>query len=353
MFLGSGDVRSLALSPDGRTGLAGADDQIARLWDLTKRRVIEPLMRHEARITAVAMSHDGKMFVTSDDRGVVRLWDTADRSRPRHEVQCAGWISCAAFAPDDRTALIGVSYLANVAGKTTQSLVMWDTQTGKLIGAPLRHEAAAFSAMFSPDGRTFVTGDATGSRLWDRASLTVLAGPMGGTDAVPGAFYPNGKDILLVKDGIAQIWDTAANRLTGQPPFHPEGGIERVALAPDGRTILISGPERLARTWDVATGKAIGPPIVLDRVLPVAVFPNGRTLAVGGSGGRIVVWTLPEPMPGTAQRLRLWVELLTGMQLDRRGAVSALDSDALRSHRQELDEQGGPPAIPIVPTTAD
>ncbi len=353
VFLGTGDLRSLALSPDGRTGLTASDDQAARLWDLTTRRVIEPLLRHEAKVGAVAMSHDGKMFVTADDRGIARLWNRADRSRPRHELKCAGWICCAGFSPDDRTALIGVSFLAGVPGKSAESLVLWDTQTGKEIGDPLRHEAAVFSALFSPDGQTIATGDAAGVRLWDRVTRRVLAGPVGGSSAVPVAFYPNGKDILLVKDGIAQVWDTAANRLTGQPPFHPEGGIRKVALAPDGRTVLISGPERLARLWDVATGKAIGPPIVLDGARPVAVFPNGHTLAVGGAGGRIVVWDVPEPMLGTPQRLRLWIEVLTGMQLDSRGAVSTLDSEALRSRQQKLGEQGGPPAIPIVPTAAN
>ena len=119
-----------------------------------------------------------------------------------------------------------------------------------------------------------------------------------------------------------------------------------MALSPDGRSILISGPDRVARLWDVATGKALGSPVILDGAMPVAFSANGRTMAVSGSGGRIAVWNTPEPLAGTVERIRLWVELLAGMELDDRGVVSVLAPADLKRRQQQLALMGGPPPIP-------
>jgi hypothetical protein len=119
----------------------------------------------------------------------------------------------------------------------------------------------------------------------------------------------------------------------------------RAALSHDGRSILISGRGRVVRLWDVATGKAIGPPVVLDGASLVAASFLGQTLAVAGSGGRIVVWNAPEPLAGKVENIRLWVELITGMELDSRGMVSTLGREALRDRQERLDQQGGHPQV--------
>lgn len=48
-------------------------------------------------------------------------------------------------------------------------------------------------------------------------------------------------------------------------------------------------------------------------------------------------------MNGDAERIRCWVELLTGMELDSDGVVRDLDADALQRRRERLRELGGPP----------
>jgi eukaryotic-like serine/threonine-protein kinase len=337
-----GEISSLALGPDGQKALIGAYDRKARILDLRSRRTIEPVMSHDERVNVVAISHGGQLYLTGDDRGLVRLWDHADRVRPRHELRGAGWITSAAFSPDDRTALIGVGYMPGLAGSRPDVLV-WDTRTGKVIGDPLPHTSNAFAAGFSPDGRTFLTGDEPGTRLWDATTRQPLGEWVGGSRAVPRAFFPDGKRFLLLNQGTAQIWDTRSDTLSGPPPFHPEGRILNVALSRDGRSVLTSGPERVGRLWDVATGKALGAPVILDGARHVAISGDGQTLAVAGSAGRIVVWTAPEPLTGAVERIRLWVELLAGMELDSRGVVSALSPESLNSRRQQLEDHGGPP----------
>ncbi len=344
LFQTGGELTALALSPDGETALTGADDRTARLWDLSTRRLLEPVMSHDDRVTVSAISHDGQMYLTGDNGGLVRLWDRADRRRPRHELRCVGWISSAALSPDDRTALIGVGYVPGVERSGSKALV-WDTITGKVVGDPLPHVSGAHCAAFSPDGQTFVTSDNDGARLWASATRRPLGEPVRGPQVAPAGFFPDGKSILLLIDGFAHVWNISTGQVTGPPPFHPEGGIRHVALSPDGRSILISGPDRVARLWDVATGKAIGASVILDGANQVATSADGRTLAVSGLGGRFVVWNVPEPIPGTVETIRLWAESLAGLELDSQGVVNALGPEALRRRGQQLEEQGGPPPI--------
>jgi WD40 repeat protein len=49
-------------------------DSVARLWDLSSRRVIRNL-NHDAEVAQAAFSEDGKSAVTVDENGFVKLWD--------------------------------------------------------------------------------------------------------------------------------------------------------------------------------------------------------------------------------------------------------------------------------------
>lgn len=302
-------------------------------------------MAHDEKITVVSISHDGQTCLSGDSGGLVRLCQDSDRRSPRHELHSPGWIASAAFSPDDETAVIGVGYVVGVADAGAKALV-WDTRTGKVVGDPIPHSIGVFAIAFSPDGRTFATGDERGARLWDRATRRPIGERIGRGMAFPAAFFPDGQHILLLSQGIANVWDVASGHLTGPPAFHPEGGILRVALSQDGRSIVIRGRDRAVRLWDVATGKLLGVPVNLDGMYPVAASSKSRRFAVAGSGGRVAMWNEPEPLEGKVERIRLWVELLSGMELDSRGAVSALSPEALGRHQQQLDAAGGPPAIP-------
>src|SRR5436305_189440 len=48
------------------------------------------------------------------------------------------------------------------------------------------------------------------------------------------------------------------------PLIHSGRQVFSVAFSPDGKTILTGGQDCMARLWDVATMRPIGPPIVHD-----------------------------------------------------------------------------------------
>ena len=50
---------------------------------------------------------------------------------------------------------------------------VWDAATGKALSEPMKHDAAVFSAQFSPDGQRVVTASsAKTARVWDIPTIT-------------------------------------------------------------------------------------------------------------------------------------------------------------------------------------
>jgi hypothetical protein len=119
----------------------------------------------------------------------------------------------------------------------------------------------------------------------------------------------------------------------------------------DGKTALTATKDETAKLWDVATGKPIGPPLpsgagldLPDRGTTVAALfrPDGTALLIASWHGAHL-WAVPPPMGGDADHIRVWVEVVTGLELDASGAVVELDANAWRQRRERLQELGGGP----------
>src|SRR5262249_5188627 len=95
-------------------------------------------------------------------------------------------------------------------------------------------------------------------RLWDRESLQPLWERTDSKWVTAVAFYPEGNKALFINGGFAQVRDLATGGVIGPPRFHPGGGIHRLALSPNGQSVLVNGPDGVARLQDVATGKPLG-----------------------------------------------------------------------------------------------
>jgi WD40 repeat protein/serine/threonine protein kinase/Flp pilus assembly protein TadD len=383
-------VSCVAFSPDGkrlvtgtREGRADGRACYAYLWGAGDGQPFGQPMQHAGTITVVAFSPDGKLVLTGCSRDWSgQLWE-ADSGRPhggRLPARCM--VGVGAFSADGRTVLLGGSDRRN-----HQTARLWDVATGKPVGAPLIHEEAALTVAISPDSKTVVTGgvDKT-ARLWDAATGRQLGGPLRHDDLVESvAFSPDGRLVLTASfDRTARLWDAA----TGRPvrTLRHEDVVMRAAFSPDGRTVLTTSLDKTARLWDTATGAPVGLPWEHpDRVLCAAFSPDGRVVATGCADRQARFWAaetgmrigppLPHPGPvqviafspagdyiatacddhaarlwdvpprvtGGAERLALWVEAQTGLELDAAGAVRRLGPGVIAERRRRLDELGGPP----------
>jgi WD40 repeat protein len=341
-FGGGAPLSCVNFSPDGKALVTGSHDGIAQMWNVTTGRPSGPkLVQGGAAVVVALFSPDGEKVLTASEQGVPSLWDRATGRRRRQfgpprppRLIHHHWISSGTFTPDGRTILL----------TRREGLVeFWDAATGKAAGRPHQVKQLVLSTVaFSPDQRQILLGTTYWALLLD-AKTRCLVRKCSSQPAGRDIFYPDGKKVLLIGEDFARIWDLASNRVIGAPRFHPKRGLYHGVFSPDGQSIIISSPDGFSRLWDVATGKTLGPPVSHPAGRPVAIDPKGRMLAAGGPDGRITLWPAPRRLGGTVERVRLWMEVLTGMELDNEAAVKTLGPAALRQRQRRLNEVGGPP----------
>jgi WD40 repeat protein len=331
-------VYCVAISPDGKTIATGAADPTVRLWDAATGNPVGKALTHQASVLRVVFSRDGRTLLTACTDKTARLWDVAEGT-PREPVLAhADHVYAVAFSPDGKTVLTGCK---------DSTARLWDAATGAPRGEPLRHPNWVHAVAFSPDGKTILTGceDAT-ARLWDAATGKPLGEPLphrGPVRAV--AFSPDGGTLLTGTwdDGKARLWDTATRKPLG-PPLPHQDHVLAVAFSPDGKTIATGAWDGTVRLWDTATGKPLGPALVHQRsVRDVAFAPDGKTLLTASFDRTARTWEVPVAVEGNVNRIVLWIQVLTGTELDADGLFRDLDAATWQQRRRQLADLGGPP----------
>jgi hypothetical protein len=127
-----------------------------------------------------------------------------------------------------------------------------------------------------------------------------------------------------------------------------------IGISADSRWLLTTSREHGMRFWDLATGRAISPPVPASG-LGLAQGPYSEewapALLSDGSqafvsrGEEILAWDRPEPMSGTVDEVRARIELITAQRMDADGVVHPLDPAAWQALR--LANAAGTGASPV------
>ena len=99
------------------------------------------------------------------------------------------------------------------------------------------------------------------------------------------------------------------------------------------------------RLGDAVTGRPLGAPVQHSGPMQLmALAPDGRSVLLRDPGERtLCLWGVPVPIEGEVERIVRWTEVITGMELDAEGVVHVLDAATWHERRQRLDQLGGPP----------
>ncbi len=273
---GTAALLALEALPDHTAGtnrpyVAEPELQLDGAWRDLRERLV--LGGHESAVSRAAFSPDGKRIVTASEDKTARLWD-AETGKPIGEPLKGhlNIVSSAAFSPDGKRV---------VTASHDETARLWDAETGKPIGEPLKgHEFPLGSAAFSPDGKRIATASYDkAARLWDaetgkpigellKGHENVLSRGATVADVVSygptvAAFSPDGRRIVTAYDNkMARLWDSETGKPIGEPLEGHMGSVWSAAFSPDGKRIVtVSNTEQRARLWDAATGKPIGEPL--------------------------------------------------------------------------------------------
>jgi eukaryotic-like serine/threonine-protein kinase len=355
-----GAIMTAVFSPDGRVCLTGGTDGEARLWDAATGKPLGAPMIHRGPIHAVAFSPDGKIILTGGRdpglqshvvggvSGQARLWDAATGKLLSQPIMHQGGVLKTAFSPDGKRFLTGLAFETH----------LWDMATGRRIGDPIRFEGQVGGNAFSPDGKTVLIAVATTVRLWDAETAKPLIPPIPHRTVVNVAvFSPDGKRFLTgtglvsmepdqTTECEARLWDAATGKpLT--PPMTHKGAVMTAAFSPDGRVCLTGGAAGEARLWDAATGKPLGAPMAQGgHVFAAAFSPDGRACLTATWNGIVRRWPAPLLPVDDAERITLWIQLMTDLKFDSYNTNVYLNYEDRKKKMQRLENLGGSPFDP-------
>ena len=255
------------------------------------------------------------------------------------------------------------------------------TGAGEAVRRSLATQLAARGVNVGPSN-TMISGRADLARDGEKLVLMVTASVAAPSDAGPSEDPRPPLQQPIPLDGDIQelfetLGDAAGALLKQQTQSRPSD---------DGQVALVLEPGTSARVWHLASRRPLGPPLRLASIAqqveitaandaPSAEQPGdeqnsgetlsddnpaeqatsqpgqsvavahhaGTTLVLIGSGRTAILWRLPSPVDGTAERLMLWTQTITGMELDATGALYPLDSVSLQQRARRLEELGGWP----------
>ena len=173
------------------------------------------------------------------------------------------------------------------------------------------HKGAVTDVAFHPDGSHFITAsDDYTARIWDAYTgkqLLSLTGHEGPVTSV--AFFPDGRKVLTgSEDETSRVWDANTGeqllRLKGSRilyddiDFYDDSDIFmnrsvriRAALSSDGRFIVATSDDKIARIWDAVTGEHL---LSLEadkgKVLRAEFSPDEKRIVTSSDGDLVRIW---------------------------------------------------------------
>ncbi len=251
-----GALYSLAVSPDGKTMATGAERGEVKFWDPETGKVKATADLKSGEIRSVAYSPDGSVLAAAQSysSSLINLVDPETGSvKATLEVSKNAGIHHVAYSPDGKL-------LAAAAGGN--KVLIFDAKTGnprKTLTISERNTAGYYQDVgafaFSPDGKTLATGGSHSGFLLDvatgkiRVALPHEARANHEDQVAAVAFSRDGKLVATAsQNGEAKLWDAATGKL--KATLKGQYAFSVIAFSPDGG-LVAAGASDSTKIYEV------------------------------------------------------------------------------------------------------
>lgn len=279
-------VSYISFSPDGLTLTSGDSHGRDFLWDVQTQQHKDTFTRNSGGI--VAFSHDKHTFASVSGPSI-RLWDAHTGARKMTIWGHTGYVTSVAFSPDSATLASG-SKPPNSSENPGAMIRLWDTKTGNQRLAFIGGEHSVDSVAFSTDGETLVSTSGAIIRLWDvktgKRKATLTTYPEDARHRVytrSVAFSPDGRTFVSGDEGDEynrknynriRVFDVETGKHLDTLTGHT-GGVKSLAYSDDGMTLASGSADGTTLLWKMASA-----PAARLRITPLSVEapPSGEQL---------------------------------------------------------------------------
>ncbi|MHB8627052.1 MAG: WD40 repeat domain-containing protein [Aggregatilineales bacterium] len=247
------------------------------------------LISHTITVNRLSFAHNSAMLLSQDGRGLVIAWNLQTGQR-LYGLSNAGAALLAYFSADDQQ-VVTVGF--------DNQIRTWKASDGSPVSATPGASSGITVAASSPDGQTLAVGFNDGTiEVWHtvppRQAAFTLHGSNGALLRTLAFSDDNKRLVSIATDNVMRAWDaitgTALSTWSGftsrplMAALSPDGGLVAVAVGNQVHVYdTITAAEKLSLSESDLAGQ-----------LGMAFSPDGKLLAVGGSGDLVYMWRVAD-----------------------------------------------------------
>ncbi len=292
LFIGhTSAISNVGFTPDGKYILTTALDNTFRIWDAQSGEEFHRFGFNIGLINSMTLSPNGRFaLTTSDNASKVTLWNIEAQDYIQGFIVPAEIPNVAVFSQDGKSIFTGAISVVRVI----------DIQTRNLVRSFFLPAPAGLVIYISHDGKFALTTSTTKQKtvqLWSLEDAVTKIKDFtynATTTSTPQrvAVSPNGQSVLIgYVGGDAALWNMTTGNIIQVFKGHAID-VRSVVFSPNGNYVLTGGSDKTARLWDVQTGNELLRLTTTGAVDAVAFSPNGQSVLTGCADGAVELWDI-------------------------------------------------------------